>query len=206
MISKGTISKKMTHIGVLSLFFLIGWSLSSGPAQDSSIDNARDLLKRGEYKQAQTIFAALIEKTPADIDAQQGFLRTLIETGEYAAAEKKAKEFLAAQSQNIPARITLGEVLFETGRYEQAASELDSVVKNAKGADYLRGAVTRARALIATGKESEAQTLLQGFVGYYNSNRPQTANELTLIARGMTLLEKFKDANELFIDAREADA
>ena len=42
-------------------------------------------------------------------------------------------------------------------------------------------------------------------VRYSVQNSPTTAEELTVLARAVAHLEKFKDANELFIDAREAD-
>jgi tetratricopeptide (TPR) repeat protein len=188
------------------LSILIGCSLNSGAAQDVSIGRARELLKRGEYKQAQSVFASLIEKSSNDVDSQQGLLTSLIETGEYAAAEKKAREYLSTQAANTSARITLGEILLETGRYEEAAAETERASKDARGVEYLRANLARARALFAGGKETEAQSSLQGFVGYYNSNHPRSAEELTLVARGLTLLEKFKDANELYMDARDADA
>ena len=195
----------MKHIWTFTLLLLIGCSLNSGAAQDISIGRGRDLLKQGEYKEAQRIFAGLLEKAPADVEAQRGFLTTLSEMGDYAAAEKKAREYLSAQPTNTPARITLSEILLETGRYQEAATEAERASKDAKGPEYLRCTLARARALLAVGKEAEAQTSLQGFVAYYNTNHPRSAEELTMIAQGVTLLEKFKDANDLYIDAREAD-
>ncbi|HEU4391695.1 MAG TPA: tetratricopeptide repeat protein, partial [Blastocatellia bacterium] len=195
----------MKHLGNLVLLLLIGCSLNSGAAQDVSIGRANDLLKRGEYKQAREVFTALLEKSPNDAEAQRGLLTSLCETGDYAAAEKKARDLLAAQPADTTARIALSEILLVTGRYQEAAAEAERGSKDSKGVDYLRSTLARAGALTAVGKEAEAQTLLQGFVAYYNSSRPRSAEELTLIARGVTLLEKFKEANDLFIDAREAD-
>ncbi|MFL6275841.1 MAG: tetratricopeptide repeat protein, partial [Blastocatellia bacterium] len=42
-------------------------------------------------------------------------------------------------------------------------------------------------------------------VRYFNDQGPRSAEELSLIAEGLGLLEKYKEANELFQDAREAD-
>ncbi|HXG93350.1 MAG TPA: tetratricopeptide repeat protein [Blastocatellia bacterium] len=131
--------------------------------------------------------------------------RSLIDKGEYATAEKKAKELLTARPQDAAARIVLADVMFETGRYPDAATEYERAAKDAKGAVWLRAMLGRVRALAAQGKDEEARQLAQEFIRYYNSNSPRSAEELTLIAQAMVYLEKYKDANELLIDAREAD-
>jgi tetratricopeptide (TPR) repeat protein len=69
----------------------------------------------------------------------------------------------------------------------------------------LRAALGHARALSAQGKEAESQAVLEQLVEYANTNSLKSAEEMTPIAEGLVLLERFKGANELFIDAREAD-
>jgi tetratricopeptide (TPR) repeat protein len=195
----------MKNIGILAILFLIGCSLDSGAAQDISVNRGRELMLRGEYREAQSVFATLLGKNPSDSDAQQGLLLVLVETGEYAAAEKKAKEFLSAAPGNLAARIALGEIQIETGLYNEAAAELERAARDSKGTNWLRATLGQARALFATGKDQEAQALVQSFIGYYNSNSPRSPDELTLIGQGLVLIDKVKDANDLFIDAREAD-
>jgi tetratricopeptide (TPR) repeat protein len=188
----------------LLLVFLFSCSFSS--AQEVSIERGRDLLKHGSYKEAISVFTALLEKNVSDGSAVEGLIRAQIETGDYANAEKKARDFLNSHASEGPVRVELGEIELGTGRYSEAASEFERAARDAKGVVLLRAKLGRARALRAQGKEDEARTLAQEFIRYYNDNSPRSADELTTIAEGLVILEKYKDANELFIDAREADA
>jgi tetratricopeptide (TPR) repeat protein len=59
---------------------------------------------------------------------------------------------------------------------------------------------------MAIGREEEAGSVLRQIVNYAGSRGSRVAEELSTIAEGLALLETFKEANEFFIDAREADA
>ena len=196
----------MKRLSFLTLVLLLGCSFQSGAAQEVSLERGRDLLKRGEYKEAIKVFTALVEKDSKDAAAAEGLIRAQIETGEYAAAEKRARDFLNSRTTEAPIRIAVGEIEMETGRYAEAASEFERAAKDSKGAVWLRAMLGRARALRSQGKEDEAQAIAQEFVRYYNTSSPRSAEELTPIAEALFILDKVKDANELFIDAREADA
>ena len=195
----------MRRLCFLTLALLLGCSFQSGEAQDVSLERGRDLLKRGSYKEAMAVFTALVDKNAKDASAVEGLIRTQIETGDYAAAEKRARDFLNNQQSAGAIRAGLGEIELETGRYSEAASEFERAAKDSKGGVWLRAMLGRARALRTQGKEDEARAVAQEFVGYYNNSSPRSAEELTLIAEAMVILEKVKDANELFIDARDAD-
>ncbi len=196
----------MKRLGLVILLFFLGCSVNSDAAQAPSIERGRELLKQGNYKEAISVFTTLLEKDAGDAAAVEGLTRAQIETGDYAGAEKRAKEFLGKQAADASIRNLLGEVQLETGRYAEAAAEFDRASRDAKGVIWLRANLGRARALRAQGKEDEARAVAQEFVRYYNSNSPKSAEELTLIARAVTYLEKFKDANELFQDALDADS
>jgi tetratricopeptide (TPR) repeat protein len=195
----------MKRAVLILIICFFGCSINSGAAQEATVARGQTMLKHGAYSEAIATFNALLQKNPKDPEAQQGLVRALIETGEYAEAEKKIKDYLKDQPSGSPLRVMMAEVQAETGRYAEAASEFDRTRREAKGALFLRASLGRARSLLAQGKEEEAQTLLQEFIGYYNQNSPESAEELTLIARALVLLDKVKDANDLFIDAREAD-
>ncbi|MEW6213014.1 MAG: tetratricopeptide repeat protein, partial [Acidobacteriota bacterium] len=186
------------------VIMLLGCSFQSGAAQEATPDTARAFLTHGLYKEALAAYTALLQKNPSDGEARSGLVETLIETGDYSTAEKKAKEFLSS-SVDARLRAHLAKIQFITGRYPEAAAEFDRARKEAKGALFLRTSLGRARALLSQGKEEEARPALQEFISYYNANQPKSAEELTLIAHALVHLEKFNDANELFIDAREAD-
>lgn len=196
----------MKRLGFFTLILLLGCSFNSGAAQDQTLERGQEFLKRGAYKEALTVFNALLQKNSGDASAQIGLAQAMIETGDYSNAEKKLKDFLSSASANPLLRVLLGEVEYETGRYTEAAQEFDRAKKDAKGAAWLRANLGRARLLLAQGKEDEAQPALQEFVSYYNSNNPETSEELTFIADALVLLEKYHEANDLYMDARDADS
>ena len=165
----------------------------------------RELLKHGSYKEAIAVFAALTAKNANDAEATEGLVRAQIETGDYDGAEKRTRDFLNTHPTEASVRIALGEIEFETGRYADAASEFERASRDAKGGIWLRAMMGRAHALRIQGKPDESRAVAQEFVAYYNNNQPKSAEELTAIAEALVIVEKYKDANEVFIDAREAD-
>lgn len=195
----------MRRLCFLILVFLLGCSFQSGTAQEVSLERGRDLLKHGNYKEAIAVFSALVDKNAKDAGAVEGLIRAQIQTGDYAAAEKRARDFLSSQPSEGAVRVALGEIELETGRYTDSASEFERAARDSKERVWLNAMLGRAGALRIQGKEDEAQTVAQEFVRYYNSNSPRSGEELTLIAEALVILEKVKDANELFMDAREAD-
>ncbi len=195
----------MRRLGIIVLVLFFGCSFNSGAAQDISLARGHDQLKHGNYKEAIAVFTALADKNAKDATAVRGLVRAQIDTGDYASAEKRTRDFLAAQPAEGDLRAELGEIEVETGRYAEGASEYERAARDSKGPTLLRAMLGRARVLLIQGKEDEARTLAQEFVRYYNNSSPRSAEELTLIAEALVILEKYKDANELFIDAREAD-
>lgn len=190
---------------LLILVFLFGCSFNSGAAQEISAAHGRELLKGGNYKEAITVFTALAGKNANDADATEGLVRAQIETGDYTSAEKRARDFLVGHPTDASLQNALGEIEFQTGRYSEAASEFERAARDAKGAMLLRAMLGRARALRIQGREDDARALAQEFLRYYNNNQPKSAEELTPIAEALVILEKYKDANDVFIDARESD-
>lgn len=190
---------------LLVLVLVFGCSFNSRAAQDISIARGRDLLKHGNYKEAIAVFTALTAKNANDAEATGGLVRAQIETGDYEGAEKRTRDFLNAHPADASLRLALGEIEFETGRYPDAASEFERASRDAKGGVWLRAMLGRARALNIQGKPDEARAVAQQFVAYYNNNQPKSAEELTAIAEALVIVEKYKDANEVFIDARQAD-
>lgn len=192
---------------ILILFvFVFGCSFNSGAAQEMSIARGRELLKKGNYKEAIALFTVLAAKEPNDPEANEGLVRAQIETGDYANATKRATVFLTSHPAEAAMRVANGEIKLQTGRYQEADAEFDRAARDVKpGVTWLRAKLGRVRALAAQGKSEESLAIAREFAGYYNDNSPRLAEELTLIGRAMVYIEKFEDANDLFIDAREAD-
>ncbi|HZS07178.1 MAG TPA: tetratricopeptide repeat protein [Blastocatellia bacterium] len=194
-------------IPVLSLISAVYFLLviACAAAQAPTIQSATDELNRGNYQSAITAFNRLLSSNPNDAQAQAGLLRAYLETGKYAEAEEAAKKYISANSGNDQAHLALGEVYATTGRYAEAIAEFEKTGTSKQAVVKLRGDLRRAEMLRLTGKEEDAQPIFQSFVRYYNNNNPKTAEELTLVARALIHLEKYKDANDLILNATQAD-
>ncbi len=194
------------RIGIIAIVFVFGCSFNSGAAQETSVARGRELLKKGDYKEALAVFVALLQKNGLDRDAFEGRILCQFAVGQYEAAGNRTKVHLAENPSDAALRVLFAEIYFETGRYQEADIEFDRAARDAKpGVVWLQAKLGRVRALAAQGKGDQSLAIAQEFVGYYNDNSPRSAEELTLIGRAMVYIEKFEDANDLFIDAREAD-
>jgi tetratricopeptide (TPR) repeat protein len=135
------------------------------------------------------------------VTAQHTDLKTLIETGRYTEAEAAARK---SQSYH-----ELGEVLAITGRYTEAIAEFERAANNSNSENpgaRLQSDLRRAELLELLGQEDQARAIYASLVRYYNDNDPETALELTLIARALVHLERFQDANDMYRSAIEADS
>jgi tetratricopeptide (TPR) repeat protein len=195
-------SSGISRASCLVLVLLFGCSFNSRADQAPTLERGFDLLKHGNYKDAGEVFRTLLGKNPEDVDAAEGLIRTQIETGDYANAAKRASELVG---RGPVIRILLGEIEYQTGKYAEAASQFDMALKEAKGEILLRALLGKVRVADALGRVDDVRANALEFVRYYNSQSEHSAIELALIAQGVVFLEKFKDANDLFIDAREKD-
>lgn len=192
----------MKYLSGISLILVLFCAVT---AQELTLERGQELLTHGAYKEAIAHFNTMLEKPGATSEAQLLLLRALMETGEYVAAEKRVKEFLVKQPNQPQLRTALGDVFFETGRYVEAAAEFDRAAKAAKENTLYRALFNRARALLAQGKEDEAKTVIAELLQKYDSEQEADAEALTIFARAFIYLEKFEDANDTFIDARDED-
>jgi tetratricopeptide (TPR) repeat protein len=202
---------------LLTLF----WLLSCASAQDSPIDAAEAELKQGKYQPAILSFTKLLQSNPSDGRAQKGLLTAYLETGQYAEAERDAKKFIGTRGNEARSRLMLGEVYAITGRYNEAIAEFEKaaqmVQKTAPKPDEksdekpsqmpikLRADLRRAEILKLTGKEEPAQEIFESLVKYYEEEDVDTAEELTLVARALVHLERYQEANDIYLEAIAAD-
>ena len=142
--------------------------------------------------------------------AQQALLRVYIETGRYAEAEATAKRFLLKTPDTGSVRHELAETLAITGRYTEAITEFErAAADSAKSdavADKLESDLRRAEIFDLIGQEDRAKAIYETFVKHYTDNDPETARELTLVARALVHLERYQDANDMYRSAIEADS
>jgi len=188
-----------------SLILLLCVFISCSFASSVNLQSAQQLLKQGNYSEAIDAFKRLLESNSKDAEAQRGLLQAYIETGKYEEAEKSALQFLSNAPDESAIRNLLGEVYFITGKYSEAEKEFERAAQQAQGKAVLRPKLNKAILLVETGRETQAQEIFQSFIDYYNRSSAIGAEELTLIARAVTYLEKYHDANRLYLDAIDAD-
>ncbi len=163
-------------------------------------------LKKGDYENASKLLSARLASNPNDVVAQGALLRVYIETGRYTEAEATAKRFLQKTPNAGIVRHQLAEALAATGRHTEAIAEFERAAADSEKADKLESDLRRAEVLDLIGQGDRAKTIYESFVKYYTDNDPESAQELTLIARALVHLERFQDANDMYRSAIEADS
>jgi cellulose synthase operon protein C len=211
--------------GVAICLIFVLWLLACASAQDAQNESPEDELKHGKYQSAVLSFTKALQANPKDGNAQRGLLQAYMETGQYAEAESSAKKFLALGGNEAQSRLTLGEVYAATGRYAEAITEFGKASEIAKKAEAaaeskpdqqsdekpdqelirLRADLRRGEILQLTGNLEPAREIFQSFVKYYEEQDASTAEALTLVARALTHLERYKDANDVYLEAIAAD-
>jgi tetratricopeptide (TPR) repeat protein len=160
----------------------------------------------GAFAVALFLTLGAFAQSPNDVVAQRTLLRVFIDTGRYTEAEAAAKRFLQKTPEAGPVRHELAEALASTGRYTEAITEFERAAADSEKSDKLESDLRRAEVLDLIGQEDRAKTIYESFVKYYTDNDPETAEELTLIARALVHLERFQDANDMYRSAIEADS
>jgi len=188
---------------LLCLMGLASGSSASGPIQSET--SAAQLLVHGDYKAAIAGFQSVLTRDPGNKTARDGLLTALIETGQYKDVQAKIVEYL--KSAQDPSLLNIqGHLLLEIGRHQEAAIAFERAARGAGGKDLIRALLGSCQALFEVGKDEDARTQLNRLIEYAGSNASKSAEEFTLIAEGLVYLEKFQEANDFFIDAREADS
>jgi tetratricopeptide (TPR) repeat protein len=189
---------------VLSLVLICLWCAGDRYGQGLAGGTGAQLLAHGDYTGAIKEFEAALAKDAGDRAARDGLLSAEIETGQYKEAEAKIREYLKSGG-DAPLLNTLGNLLTEVGRYQESAAAFGRASEGSSGKDLLRSILGSSRALLAMGKDEDAHKQLNRMGDYAGSNGARSAEELTLLADGLVILEKFQEANEFYIDARQAD-
>jgi tetratricopeptide (TPR) repeat protein len=191
-------------VAILFLFTLA--VLAQTPPDDRGLFE----LKKGDYENAFRLLSGRLTQTPNDTLLQQALLRLFIETGRYTDAETTAKKFLLKTPDNGPVHHELAEIFALTGRYAEAIAEFErAAADSAKANDTaakLDSDLRRAEVLDLIGQEDRAKAIYESFVKHYTDNDPQSARELTLVARALVHLERYQDANDMYRSAIEADS
>ncbi len=194
---------------LLGVICVIGGSVVVFSQDDVAPGEAE--LRKGNYEAAVKILTTRLTSNPDDVVAQANLLRAFNETGRYVDAEASAKKFLLKSHNAGSVRYELGEVYSATGRYTEAIAEFEKASadlekSNQNRGEYLESSLRLAETLEIVGQEERARSIYDSFVKYYTEKDPETAKELTQIARALVHLERYQDANDIYRSAIEADS
>lgn len=193
----------MKELFLILIGFLMGCSLGE-QAQARSIAQGLAQLKQGQYAKAIETFTALLESEPDNLLAQQGLVRAYLETGQYERAEKAVTQFLTIHPREGTLINLRGELYFTTGRYAQALTDFQKASEQARGVEAWRAKLNSGLVLITLGQEEDAEKVFRQFISL-SDHQPTRAEELTLVARAITFLEHYHEANDLSLEAIDAD-
>jgi tetratricopeptide (TPR) repeat protein len=183
----------------------VGTSAPREVASQQEAESAASELKQGKYVAAIDSFTRLLTADPRNATAQAGLLQARIETGQYREAELEAQRFLALPSPAPEIALLLGEILALTGRDGGALPQFLRATKAESVATRLRAELRRGEILAMTGQEDEARKIFKLLADYYDENVVESAPELTTIARALVHLEKYQEANDLYLEAVASD-
>jgi tetratricopeptide (TPR) repeat protein len=174
-------------------------------AESDPLTTATTELKLGKYSAALAQFRTLLQQNPGEERAQVGLLRGLLETGGYAEAEREARRFLSRPEASAEVHWLLGEALRRTGRDREALAEFRLAARAPAPETRLRAWLREAEMLRSTGEEEAATTVLGRLAEFYEDEVVTGADELTSIAQALVHLERYQQANDLFLEAIAAD-
>ena len=214
--SSGFSTRAYLALGLLCLLLAgvlvatTGASAQSQPQETPQEIPGQAELKKGDYDSAIKLLTAHLANNANDAAAQKLLLIAYIDTGRYLEAETAAKKFLLKNAGAGVVRHQLAEVLMLTGRYSDAITEYEKAVNDLPttkaAANSLQVQLRLAEAFDTIGQSDRANAVYERLVKYYTENSPQTAAELTPIARALVHLERYQDANEVYRQAIEADS
>jgi tetratricopeptide (TPR) repeat protein len=172
------------------------------PAQHSSSENSKHLLKQGSTYLAEGAFASAIETYQAFLqshphhpEALNNLGAAFCEVGRYQEAEKCFEQVISARPNNAEAHNNLGNVLRWAGRIDEAETLIRHALK--LNPRYLDARVNLGTLLAFEGRTREARTYLKKALKF----APRNADVLHGLGHVAALEGRFKEAEELFARA-----
>lgn len=193
----------MAPIRSLRPLVLLAALLASSAARGD--DHLADGLARfntGDYAGA---VAALTEAARSDAggDAHVALFDAQVRTGDWDGAEKTAKSLAKRKGAEDRGIVLLAELDIQKGRYEEAIKALDPIVARS-GLDF-RARWALGRANEALGRQERAFAVLDPMADAYTDDKVSSAADLTYLALGLWHTGHFKNANQVFGEALQAD-
>ena len=181
-----------------TLWLLVGCTTAA--QQDPLVE-----LTRGNYDVAIPALEKRLAQAGNDEAVFSALIRGYLETGKYAEADTVSRKFLLANKSNGAAHFAVGEVLSVSGKYREAAEEFRQASELAKNDLKIRADLRRGEMLSAVGEKDAADKLFATVISTYEDEEKSTAVSETAAAMALANLRRFKEANEVILDAIDSD-
>lgn len=134
-------------------------------APPAALQEAQQLLLRGNYAEAQDAFEAALKQEP--IAATVGIVRCLVERGQIDEAEKRLLDAVTDDPKSATLHAESAQLAFERGAYD--AAELHATTAITLDEKCLLARWVAAELLRVRGRLDEADAAYKWFVDYYNA-------------------------------------
>lgn len=198
--TQGSLISTLLAVMAATLWLLVGCSTAQEAAQDPIV-----ALSKGSYEVAIPALEKRLAQVPGDEAVFSALVRGYLETGKYTEADALARKFVAANKASAGAHAAVGESLAVSGKYREAAEEFRQASELGKGDVKIRADLRRAEMLDAVGDKDASSKLFEGVVSAYEDEEKSTAASETAAAMALAHLGRFKEANEVILDAIDSD-
>jgi tetratricopeptide (TPR) repeat protein len=131
--------------------------LSRSQESRRNVEAANELMRRGQWDEAERMYRLALEADPGCMEAVAGLGRAAVQQGHYAEAVPLLERATKLPSQIIPAFQALGDAYAATGDVDRAAAAYRQAV--AMAPENLESRLSLARSLTDIGEYSEAEDL-----------------------------------------------
>ncbi len=185
---------------ILSFNKLLQANPKDGKAQKGLL---QAYLETGQYAEAETSAKKFLSARENEAQSRLTLGEIYAITGRYAESisefEKASQLAKASQEAKTSqgAKAPAGKPASKPDEQSDDKSDQDLI--------RLRAELRRGEILKLTGKEEPAEGIFQSIVKFYEDEDIDTSEALTQVARALTHLEKYQDANEMYLEAIAAD-
>ncbi|MDP2728537.1 MAG: tetratricopeptide repeat protein, partial [Dehalococcoidia bacterium] len=184
------------RLPVIFLLALCLWLLFPGAAQ-AALEEEKAMLVRGDYQDVIKRLEAILAKSPEDREAARMLLEANLEVGDYSRMLQQAEELLVRRRDPAIAE-KAAEAAIRLGEYDRAVALLEGL--STVRADWLRGLLAQ-----QIGQKETAQAAWERMVARWSKGSSLTPQERSIVAAALAELGRFKEANQLYREAVEAD-
>ena len=186
-------------IPLLPVIFLLAlclWLLFPGAAP-AALEEEKAMLVRGDYQDVIKRLEAILAKSPEDREAARVLLDARLEVGDYSRMLQQAEELLVRRRDSAIAE-KAAEAAIRLGEYDRAVALLEGL--STVQADWLRGLLAQ-----QIGQKETAQAAWERMVARWSKGSSLTSQERGMVSAALAELGRFKEANQLYREAVEAD-